>query len=92
MASNRDEDRMIGIVESRIRAKQNHEEKVRLRDRDQSSERRDADGSVTGRHVEYRTVTLEDGSSRRVKSVITYYRDAEADASIRAARRVYGIS
>jgi hypothetical protein len=47
MASNRDEDKILGMIDAQKRAQERHEERVKNRDRDQSEETKEADGSVS---------------------------------------------
>jgi hypothetical protein len=76
MADNREESRLIGGIDAKKRAAELKE--TTQRERDESTEETLPDGSVRGRSVEYRTITLEDGTTKRVKSVVRYWRSAEA--------------
>lgn len=78
MASNRDEDKILGMIDAQKRAKDRHEERVKNRDRDESEEKVDAEGNVRGRYVEYKTITLDNGETKRVKNVVRYFQSAEA--------------
>jgi hypothetical protein len=73
---NKTESKMVGALDSQKRAAEAREQ--RIRERDESTEETLPDGSVLGRSVEYKTVTFEDGVTKRVKHVVRYWISAYA--------------
>jgi len=78
VAANRDEDKLLGTIDAQKRAQERYDERIKNRDRDESTEEILADGGIRGRHVEYKTVTFEDGVTKRIKTVVRYWQSAEA--------------
>jgi len=80
MADNRQESKLLGQIDAQRRSKERRE--LVARERDESTEEALPDGSVRGRSVEYRTITLENGTTKRVKNVVRYWRSAEVQRQV----------